>query len=307
MVGLILAAVIAGAADADEAFARGDFPAAFREYNEALIENANDEEAVLGIGTLDLYRNDWQNARTYLERAQQLNPRDQRVEERLRTLRRRLPRPGLYRFDMPTGRADLPMVPNTAAPIVRASVNEHTVTLVVDTRRTSIELTPQAAQTIGVSDRDLLKTVDVSGLSVSGVPVHVLDAPLIVEGTAVDGAIGTVFLSHFLPTFDFAHNLLTLRRWESSPQLQAQAEATHATVQPFWLIGDELLVTRERFQTAPMGMFAIETARSTSIDPAENGAFASVPFDIAGTLGAGFFRPATTTFDFATMQIVIQR
>jgi tetratricopeptide (TPR) repeat protein len=307
MVALIMAAAIAAAANADEAFARGDFTAAFRDYNDALIANPDDEEAVLGMGTLDLYRNDWRNARIYLERAQQLDPKDTRAIARLRTLRRRLPRPGLYHFEIPTGRADIPMIGNATVPIVRASIDGHTLNLVVDTRHRSIALDPQAAQMLGVVDHSLLSSVEFPGLTVAGVPVHVLTGPLDAAGTNVDGAIGTVFLSHFLPTFDFAHGMLTLQRWEASPKIESQAAQSHATVQPFWLIGDELLVTRERFEGGPMGLFALETARASSIEPVEPGAFSNVPFDVAGTLGIGFFRPTTVTFDFATMQIVIDR
>lgn len=330
MLHLFTAVVLAALTNADEAFARGDFTAAFREYNDAIIANPNDEEAVLGMGTLDLYRNDWQNARTYLERAQHLAPSDARVIQRLHTLRRRLPKPGIYHFDIPTGRADLPLVAGFPVPVVRASINNHTFTLLVDSRRGSIDLTPNAAQIAGAKDAGLLDSFAVLGLTVTGVPVHVLDGPLAVAGAQIDGAIGTVFLSHFLPTFDPAHGVLTLRRWEASTGIEARARSKGAAIEPMWLVGDDLLVTPARVDGGPVHVFSIDTALNAGVGVPDASAaqalvslgsytqsvataqlqpstFAAVPFEVGGSLGAGFWRPATVTLDFAAMNVVVAR
>lgn len=328
----LLAAVVLGVSSpspGDRAFARGDFTEAFRAYNDAIIADADNADAVLGIGTLDLYRNDWRNARVYLRRALTLAPGNPLAEARLRTLARRLPKPGLYHFTLARGGAHIAMLQTLPVPVVRAVVNGHPLTLLVDTLRRSIDLTPAAAQTIGYTSGPLA-TVTFPGLRVRGVPARVLARPLQAGTMAVDGAIGTVFLTHFLPTFDYANHSLTLRRWEASPSIERTATHLRAASEPLWLVGDDLLLAQARVNGGPARLFALDTATaqgaalarddamgtatlslgsyavSAEIVPATS-RFTALPFSVEGVLGNAFFAPAQVTFDFAAMRILIVR
>ncbi|HET9030901.1 MAG TPA: hypothetical protein VFN49_12080 [Candidatus Aquilonibacter sp.] len=294
----------------DAAFARGDFQTAFTDYNDAIIKNPFDGEAVLGLGTLDLYRNDWQNARTYLNRAHHLLPGDERVIARLRVLRQRLPKPGHYAFDLVNARADIPFVTIDPVPVVKATIGMTTLSLVVDTSSGSVELTPAAARSIGVADGGLIPSLSMPNLIVRNVPLTVRNRPF-TTGVHVDGAIGTVFLSHFLPTFDYAHNRLILRRWEASPSLDASFVQTGAKIERMWLVGDRLLVASGRIAGSTPALFAVLTGDAAAITVPAPAAFAApspdVPFEIGGTLGNGFFRSATLTLDFASMKMIVSR
>lgn len=319
----------------DTAFAEGDFQTAFNDYNDALAENPSDAEAVLGLGTLDLYRNDWNNARTYLNRARHLAPNDPRTFARLMTLQERLPRPDRYVFDLQNGRADIPFVAVDPVPIVHATIDGKTYSFVVDTTAASVDLNAAAAQALGIPSGGTIDTMTFPGLTIHDVPARVAPEPITAGSMQVDGALGTVFLSHFLPTFDYAHNRLTLRLWEASPAVEETAKGQGAAVEPMWLVGTHLLLASGRVDGQRPQLFAIQTGSSdgtVALAGAEDaaftlplvslgryaqgpvsgsalpaGLFSKVPFHVAGALRHGFFRPATLTLDFTTMKIVVSK
>ncbi len=324
------------ATEGDAAFAQGDFQTAFRDYNDAIAEDPNDAEAVLGLGTLDLYRNDWRNARVYLNRARHLAPNDPRTLARLTTLQERLPKADRYIFELQNGQTDIPFVSiDNSVPVVRATINGKTFTFVVDTSAASVELTAAAAQALGIPEGGTIDTITFPGLTVSNVPATVASTPPSGGNVQVDGALGTVFLSHFLPTFDYAHSRLTLRLWAASPSIEAAAKAQGAAVEPMWLVGSHLLLASGRVDGQHARLFAIQTGRSDGVvalagasDPSftlplvslgkyaqgpvtasalPEGLFSAVPFHVAGAFRNAFFRPATLTLDFTTMQIVVSK
>lgn len=339
---LLLAALIAqgpgasaSATAGDAAFAQGDFQTAFADYNDAIAQDPSDAEAVLGLGTLDLYRNDWRNARTYLNRARHLAPNDPRIAARLLTLQERLPKPDRYVFDLQTGGTDIPFVSVDPVPVVHATIDGKTFSFVVDTSAASVELNPEAAQKLGIADSGTIDTIAFPGLTVSNVPATVASTPFSAGTTQIDGALGTVFLSHFLPTFDYAHNKLTLRLWAASPAVESAAKAQGAAIEPMWLVGSHLLLASGRIDGQRAKLFAIQTGRgdgavavSGAPDPSftlplvslgryaqgpvpasalGDEVFSAVPFHVAGALRSGFFRPATLTLDFTTMMIVVSK
>lgn len=331
----VASASSASATAGDAAFAQGDFQTAFTDYNDALAENPGDAEAVLGLGTLDLYRNDWNNARTYLNRARHLAPNDPRTLARLATLAERLPKPDRYVFTLQNGRADIPLVATDPVPVVHATIDGKTYSFVVDTTAASVDLNPSAAQALGITDAGTIDTLTFPGLTVNNVPARVAPQPISAGNVQVDGALGTVFLSHFLPTFDYAHNRLTLRLWEASPTVEQTAKGEGAAIEPMWLVGTHLLLASGRIDGQRAQLFAIQTGRSdgtVALADAEDatftlplvslgryaqgpvsgaalpaGLFGKVPFHVAGALRHGFFRPATLTLDFTTMKIVVSK
>ncbi len=341
---LLLAALIAqgpvasanaSATAGDDAFARGDFQTAFADYNDAIAENPSEAEAVLGLGTLDLYRNDWSNARTYLNRARRLAPNDPRVLSRLMTLQERLPKPDRYAFDLQNGQTDIPFVAIDPVPIVRATIDGKSYLFVVDTAAASVDLNPAAAQALGITDSGTIDALKFPGLTVSNVPARIAPQPIGGGSIHVDGALGTVFLSHFLPTFDYAHNRLTLRLWAASPAIEEAAAAQNAAIEPMWLVGTHLLLASGRIDGERGQLFAIQTGRSEGtvalVEAEESpftlplvslgkyaqgpvtgvalpaGLFGKVPFHVAGALRNRFFRSAALTLDFTTMKIVVTR
>ncbi len=325
----------ASATAGDTAFAQGDFQTAFTDYNDALADDPSDVEAVLGLGTLDLYRNDWKNARTYLNRARHLAPNDARILSRLTTLQERLPKADRYVFDLQNGTTDIPFVATDPVPIVRATIDGKVYSFVVDTSAASVDLNASAAQALGISDTGTIDTLKFPGLSVNNVPARVAPRPITAGSLQVDGALGTVFLSHFLPTFDYAHSKLTLRLWEASPAIEQTAKVQGAAIEPMWLVGTHLLLATGRIGSERPQLFAIQTGRSdgtVAVAGAQDASFTvplvslgryaqgpvpgaalaaelfdKVPFHVGGALRSGFFRPATLTLDFTTMKIVVSK
>jgi Tetratricopeptide repeat/Aspartyl protease len=339
---LLLASVVAQAPTSspsamagDTAFTKGDFQTAFTDYNNAIEENPDDAEAILGLGTLDLYRNDWRNARTYLNRARHLLPNDPRVDARLATLQERLPKTDQYVFDLQNGQTDIPFTSVDPVPVVRATIDGKTFSLLVDTGAASVDLSPAAAESLGLQAGGLIDKIVLPGLTVSNVPARVLKAPLTAGTSQVDGALGTIFLSHFLPTFDYAHSRLTLRLWAASPAVEQSAKSQGAAIEPMWLVGTHLLLASGRIGGNRATLFAIQTGQNGGVvavagasDPSftvplvslgryaqgpvaatalPDDLFSAVPFRVGGALRSGFFRPATLTLDFTDMKIVVSK
>ncbi|MBV9233646.1 MAG: hypothetical protein JO030_06360, partial [Candidatus Eremiobacteraeota bacterium] len=100
--------VASGAGDA--AFARGDFDAAFRAYSAAVAASPRDFDALLGLGTMDLYRGDLAQAHLYLTEALQVNPSDAVAQRRLHALRALEGPPGDFDVSMSAREVDVPFV-----------------------------------------------------------------------------------------------------------------------------------------------------------------------------------------------------
>ncbi len=342
LAGLLLASVIAQGATSsatamagDAAFSQGDFLTAFTDYNDAVAADPNDAEAILGLGTLDLYRNDWRNARTYLNRARHLAPNDGRVEARLATLQERLPKADQYVFDLQNGQTDIPFVSVDPVPVVRASIDGKTFSFVVDTTAASVDLSTAAAEALGLQTGGMIDKIAFPGLTVSNVPARVITTAIMAGNTQVDGALGTIFLSHFLPTFDYAHSRLTLRLWAASQAVEAAATSQGAAIEPMWLVGTHLLLANGRVDGNHPTLFAIQTGQSDGVialagapEPSftvplvslgryaqgpvaatalPNQLFGAAPFHVGGAFRSGFFRPATLTLDFTSMKIVVSK
>ncbi len=279
LAGILVAALTAplptGPSEGDLAFQDGDFDAAFLAYNTALTASPNDANANLGIGTLDLYRNDLKNARTYLSRAVQLNPQNTVARIRLGTVRRRLPANDNFQISMDSP-AVIPFISADPLPTIRATVNGKPLTLFVDTGGASLDLGPDTAQRLGIAAQDegegifaggktapikiaRIDTVSLEGLTVHGVPGSVLAAPINIAGHHADGAIGTSFLYHFLSTIDYAGRRLVLRPKVSSALFEAQSAKSGATIVPMWLIGDHFIFARARVNDAKPALFNIDT------------------------------------------------
>lgn len=276
---LILAALTAGAnpvsTPGDRAFTAGAFDDAARAYAAALAKNPHDADALLGLGTVELYRNHLTAARKALEAAHREAPNDPTVARRLLTLADREGAPGDYAISMGADIAHLPFVRTDPLPVVRASVNGRPVALLIDTGGANIDLTDTAAKRLGLPVTSggtgvfaggrtaQMRTTriphfEAGGVRVDGIPGNVIPGPMDVGGTAVDGVIGTAFLAHFLASIDYARGELTLRPRSDSRAFLA-ALPSNASIAPMWLAGDHFIFTRAAVDGTPEAIFNVDT------------------------------------------------
>ncbi len=275
-----LSALVAQATPApsagDLAFRHGDFDAAFAAYSSAVAANPNDAGAVLGLGTIELYRNHLPAARTYLMKATQLDPSNSRIAARLRALEGREPNARDFRIAMTTPEVDVPFVATDPLPLVRVKINGADALLFIDTGAPSIALTPAAAERLHVPTHAAgegvflggktaevregrIDSFAVPGLTVSGIPSNILPGELQLAGHQLDGAIGTAFLYRFLSTIDYVHGKLILRPHSSSAAFEAAAAKSGDTIVPMWLVADHFIFARGRVNDAPEALFNIDT------------------------------------------------
>jgi hypothetical protein len=339
---------VAGAvprASADAAFQRGDFAAALTDYAAQVVANPNDSAALLGLGTVELYRNDLINAKKHLMQAQGIDPNDPVIERRLRVVSQREKKPGEFEIAMQGSQAVVPFMVTDPLPLLHAKINGHGATLLIDTGAPAIGLTPDAAKRFGVASRSAgqgvfaggrhaevqegrVESVELTDVTVRGVPAAILPGAIDLGGPHVDGAIGTIFLAQFLSTIDYRRGELILRPRSKSSTFELNASAIGAAREPMWLVGDHFIFAGATVNGAPDGLFNIDTggagpARAVpfSVNSVSLATFTQrnvpglyfpngdqygiFPFTVAGTLSHEFFRKAALSFDFDAMQVIV--
>ncbi len=266
----------------DIAFRHGDFDAAYAAYADAVAANPSDANAALGLGTIELYRNDLATAQRDLGKAAALDLANPRAQARLKAVAGREPNGTDFQIEMPGDRIDIPFLATDPLPVLHAKINGADATLFLDTGAPSLVLTPEAAQRLKVPTKSggqgvfaggltgsvstgRVDSVAFDGLTVRGIDADVLPAPVELGGRKLDGAIGTVFLYHFLSTIDYVHGRLTLRPRSASPAFEAEAKSGGAAVVPMWLVGDHFIFARANVNQAPAALFNIDTGRFEGI------------------------------------------
>jgi hypothetical protein len=208
--------------------------------------------------------------------------------------------------------------------------------------------------------------VQIGSFKIKNVPVHISDSPKMAAamlGQPIRGVIGTVFLYHFIFTFDYPNGKLILQRKteENMKQMKRQIQSKDNIVVPFWMAGDHIIVARGTVNKSGPILFFLDTGMAgggfTGSDktvkeaniqlPEESfegvggggkvmikpavvdelalgdakeknvmglfGAFDNTDleykfgFRIGGIISHGFFRPYKLTFDFTTMNLVLER
>jgi predicted aspartyl protease len=260
----------------DLAFKQGDFVAAIDDYAAQVAANPNDAAALLGLGTMELYRNDLTNAKRHLMQAQRLDPSNATTERRLRTLDERETMPGQFQVAMRGAQAVVPFVATDPLPLLRAKINGHDALLVLDTGAPAVGLTPNAAKRFGIASQSAgegvfaggkraevqkggIDSIELPGLTVRGVPTAILPGSIELGAYHVDGAIGTTFLERFLATIDYQHGQLILRPRSQSAVFERNATAKGAASQSMWLVGDHFIFARARVNGLPEALFNIDT------------------------------------------------
>lgn len=266
------------ASPADAALAAGNFDSAATAYAAALARNPNDAAAELGLGTIELYRNDLSAARGHLQRAVTLEPASAIARTRLASIEKRLGGPNDYRIAFARNEVRVPLVSVDPLPALKATIDGIPVTLAIDTGGPSIDLSAAVVKRLGLRagaagegifagglkakvQSIRIDRFEVDGLTVSGIPGGVIPGGLnALNGRmGVDGIIGTGFLYHFLSTIDYAHRALVLRPAAESGEFLASARAAGAATTPMWLVGDHLIFARARVNDAPEGLYGIDT------------------------------------------------
>lgn len=260
----------------DLAYRAGDFEGAMRAYIAAVTANPSDPDAVLGLGTMDLYKDDLDGARAYLEHAAKLLPGDARVQSRLRTLEQREPHEGDYQIAMRGKSVTIPFVATEPLPIVAAKIDGQDVQLFLDTGAPGVDLTADAAQRLHLPTKAAgtgtfaggrtaqmqqtrIDSIDFGNLTVRGIDSNVLPSSIELGGRKLDGAIGTGFLAHFLASIDYIHGRLILRPRGATDAFEAKALAEKAAIVPMWLVGDHFLFASAHVNDAPESLFNIDT------------------------------------------------
>ena len=347
---LALAGASANQSAGDAEFQRGHFDAARAAYAAQLAKSPHDPGALRGLGSIYLYQNDLRRARTYLAEAARVNPDDTVTQSRLRALTGREPSTENFRISMPAGPVRIPFVATDPLPVVRATINGKSALLVLDTGGGAVDLTAAGAKRLGVASHvagigifaggkraemrsGQIRQVDLAGLTVRSIPIMVTAEPLRLAGRQIDGAIGTIFLRHFLSTIDYRHGALILRPHSDSAAVARAAAKAGAAIVPMWLVADHFIFAPARVNGAPEQLFSIDTggegigvqlsseqlaAAKVSLAGARSGSFAggggavrtqsfTVPAVSIGTLTkrnvSGLFFPDADQFQIFPFQV----
>ncbi len=258
----------------DLAFQHGDFEAAQRAYASAVAASP-DAGSLLGLGTIELYRDDLRSARQHLSEAARLDPGNPAIQARLRTLSGREPSGTDFRIAMPADGVRIPFASVDPLPLIRGEIDGREAWFVLDTGASGVDLTAAGAQRLGVATHVVgqgifaggkhaevragrIDAFAAAGLTVRGIPTNVVEGmSLRLAGRDVDGAIGTVFLRHFLSTIDYRHGALVLRP-RSGGTAASLSPHDASTAVPMWLVGDHFLFVRGRVGDVE-GLFNVDT------------------------------------------------
>ena len=271
---MALATATPSPSPADALFQGGDFDGAYAAYKAAIIADPDSANALTGMGTLELYRNQLVAAERHLQQAAKLEPGDRRINARLKTLSDRLPN-GSFKVAMDRPEIDLAMVAVDPLPIVHLRVNGIEGTFFIDTGADTVDLSFDSAPKFHVAPHKEGsgifaggKTADVfaghiddisaPGIRIANVDANIIPQPMNIDGRVVDGAIGTVFLSHFLSTIDYRAKQLVLRDRSQSAAFEASEVGRGAAIVPMWLVGDHFIFIRGSVGNAE-GLYNLDT------------------------------------------------
>ncbi len=254
---------------ADTLFAKGHFEAAYHAYKAEVAVSPESVSALLGLGTIELYRNQLDKAKQHLQRVLALDPANGIAKGRLRALADRVGGAHDYRIVDEPSVVRIPFVLDPL-PVISVTINGHRATMLVDTGAPGIGLSQAfvrrlglrttlagrgvfaGGRTAGIYTTRVGKMV-IGSLQVAGIPAQVF--PVI----PVDGIVGTGFLSHFLTTIDYAHKVLVLKPRAFSPIFEQRMNAVGAVSVPMLLVGDHFIFSKATVNSGDAGWFHIDT------------------------------------------------
>ena len=209
-----------------------------------------------------------------------------------------------------------------------------------------------------------VEQVEIGDFKIKNVPVHINNSPqsmAAMMGQPIRGVIGTVFLYHFIFTFDYPEGKLILQRKteENKRKMKNEIRSKDNIIVPFWMSGDHIMVAWGTVNKSKPMLFFVDTGlagggfigtertiEEANIQlPEEShegvggggkvrikravvdeitlgeakeksvvGLFGANPhlddmlgYRVGGILSHGFFRPYKLTFDFTTMNLILNR
>ena len=183
-----------------------------------------------------------------------------------------------YRTDNAFDEIKVDFIVTDPLPVVRVTINEkHEGYFFIDTGGGELILDEEyakkvQAETFGYEASSFaankkapfghgkISSVTLGDQTIKNIPVMTLDLnQLELGGIKIDGAIGTVFLYHFLSTIDYKNNQLILRnrlKFNSETIIQP---GTSTKVIPFTMAGDHFMFTRGTINNSDTMLFFVDT------------------------------------------------
>ncbi len=254
---------------ANTLFAKGHFGAAYQAYKAEVSASPGSVSALLGLGTIELYRNQLDKAKHHLQRVLALDPANAIAKARLNALTDRVGSPQDYRIVDEPSVVRIPFVLDPL-PVISVIIDGHPATMLVDTGAPGIGLSQAfvhrlglhttlaghgvfaGGRTAGIQTTRVGKMV-IGSLQIAGIPAQVF------PGIPVDGIVGTGFLSHFLTTIDYAHKVLVLKPRAFAPIFEQRMKAAGAVSIPMLLVGDHFIFAKATVNSGETGWFNIDT------------------------------------------------
>jgi hypothetical protein len=270
-------------AHADESLATtlyvsGNFDAAAQAYEKGLAAEPSDIRAKLNLAAIRLYQNNLIAAESLLRDVLSADKANARAAALLREGERR--KAELARRTTVEGaEAIVPFVTSDPLPVVQGKIDGKAGTFMIDTGGT-VDLEPSFATSLGLTMTDsgvgtfaggrhapvhgtMLHSVTLGAATAYDVPAHVLTthASELFDGRHIDGVVGTTLFERYLATIDYPNQRLILRERSSanSERFQAMARQAGATIVPFWLVGDHLVVANAQVNDAAPGLFVFDS------------------------------------------------
>ncbi len=287
-----------------------------------------------------------------------------------------------YKIESDVDVTSVEFVQTDPLPIVKMRINQGEEALfLIDTGGWELIINTELAEKVGAKKfggqlatfaggkqdstfHGVVEQVEIGDFTVKNIPVHIKRVrglgPMMRQ--PIQGVIGTVFLYHFIFTFDYPDGKLILHRKtdENIKKMKNQVKSKDKIVVPFWMAGDHIMVAHGTVNQSRPALFFVDTGlagggftgtdwlvQEANIQLSEEtfegiggggkvtvrtavadevtlgdarekkvmGIFGGMPpnfgeklgLRIAGVISHGFFRPYKLTFDFTTMNLVLER
>jgi predicted aspartyl protease len=171
--------------------------------------------------------------------------------------------------------ARIPFLLTDPLPVIQAQINGgKALNFLIDTGGPDVIIDDGVAQSLGIATfgsttgtfaggkksslmRGQLEALTMGNLTVQNIPVLIQNTRRysgIFQGKPIDGIIGTVFLSQFLSTIDYANSELILR-----PRSAKLKGIKDSVALPMWLAQDHLILARGTVNNSPSTLMLVDT------------------------------------------------
>lgn len=272
----VAVALATALAQANTAFAAGDFGGALAGYRASIAHDGKSFAAYFGAGEAALYANDLHSAAEYLDGAQLLaDAKDSGpVKVLLAEVQSRI---GMQRAHPISRMVSIPMAAVDPLPLFSVQVNGRQAYFMLDTGAPNLVIDPAFAKELGLAmtggftgtfagaKHATVRDVLVPSFRIGGVTLHNLRSSALPTRAIpffgekrVDGIIGTIFLSQFLATVDYPNARLVLRPRSASAAFEQSLPKSAVTV-PFWYVPDHFLLARGSVNALNDQLFLVDS------------------------------------------------